>query len=70
MSRDICLQHHTQENLWVLAVLAGNPDNAPIQNQLLATDHRKLNTKNKGQTKLNHAKTHTEGCGKNTEKKN
>lgn len=47
ISRDSCLQHHTQENIWVLVVLAGNPDNAPVQNQLLATDHRKLNTHKK-----------------------
>ena len=42
-----CLQHHAQENIPVLVVLAGNPDNAPVQNQWPATDHRKSKKKKK-----------------------
>lgn len=47
-----CRQHHAQENIRALAVVAGNPDNTPVQNQWPATDHRKLKKKKK-KDKLN-----------------
>lgn len=49
MSTGSCLQHHIQENIWVLAVLAGNPDDActKINDLLLTTENLKKKAKRK-----------------------
>lgn len=55
MSTGSCLQHHIQENIWVLAVLAGNPDDActKINDLLLTTENLKKKGKKKKESHLN-----------------
>jgi len=53
ISRGSCLQHHTQEDVWVLGVLPGIPDSAPYRiNDLLLTA-RNEKQKQENHTQLN-----------------
>lgn len=60
VSRGSCLQHHTREDIWVLGVLPGIPENAPYKiNDLLLTarnekQKQEIHAQLNGNKKKNH----------------